>query len=100
MKMPLSIALLAAALCSLCSCKVNWFGSSYDVAWYWIAIPVVIIAVLAFVLLMSTVFCCPYCGTLFRPKWYQLSVTIHMGRRRLATCPCCKKRGFFPKAKR
>ena len=100
MKKHLSIAFLAATLCSLCSCRVNWFGATYDVAWYWIAIPIVPVFIISYVILMSTVFCCPHCNTLFRPKWYQLSVTIHMGRGRLVTCPCCKKRGFFPKVKR
>lgn len=88
------LASLALSACLLTSCKVNWFGDSYDVEWYWIAIPLVAILVVSYVILMRIVLVCPSCGEKFRPKWYQLSVCMHMGRRRLAKCPHCGKRNF------
>lgn len=85
---------LALSSCFLTSCQVNWFGASYDVAWYWVAIPVAVIMVVGYVILMRIVLVCPVCGEVFRPRWYQLSVSMHMGRKRLAKCPHCGKRSF------
>lgn len=96
------ILLLSATLvCALilCSCKVNWFGATYDVPWYVIAIPIAIIAVVGYFILMNTTFICPDCGEKFKPKWYQLSVCVHMGRKRLAKCPRCGRFGYCNKTK-
>jgi hypothetical protein len=81
----------------LCSCKVNLITTTADVPWYVIAIPVVIIFVAAYFILMNTTFACPDCKTEFKPKWYQLSVTVHFMGKRLAQCPNRKRKGFFKK---
>ena len=81
----------------LCSCKVNLFTTTADVPWYTIAIPVFIVLVAAYFILMNTTFVCPHCKTEFKPKWYQLSVTVHFMGKRLAKCPNCKRKGFFKK---
>ena len=95
------IFLLAIFVCAItpCSCTVNWFGETYDAPWYVIAIPIAIIAVVGYFILMNTVFVCPDCNTEFKPKWYQLSVCVHMGRKRLAKCPKCGRFGYCARAK-
>ena len=80
---------------SLCSCRVNWFGESYDAPWYAIAIPIFIICIISYFILMNFTFVCPDCKTEFKPKRHELSVTIHYMGRRLVRCPKCGKRGFF-----
>lgn len=94
------ILFLMCVLCLavvLCSCRVNWFGSTVDVPWYAIAIPVAMIAVVGYIILMNTTFVCPHCGAEFKPKWYQLSVCVHINRARLAKCPRCGKTSFCKK---
>ena len=97
-KLPLTSALALSTL-TLTSCKVNWFGESFDAPWYVIAIPVAIIAIAGYFILMNTTFICPDCNTEFKPKWYQLSVTVHFGNKRLVKCPKCGKKGFFERKK-
>lgn len=94
MKKLLSILLIISYAMVLASCKVNWFGAQYDVEWYVIALPVTAIFVCGYILLMRTTFICPRCGTHFRPKWYQLQVTIHFNHKRYAKCPACNFKGF------
>ena len=84
----------------LCSCEVNWFGSTATVPWYAIAIPVAIIAVVGYIILMNMTFICPHCGAEFKPKWYQLSVCVHINRNRLVKCPRCGKTSFCKRKKR
>lgn len=83
-----------------CSCQVNWFGTTAEVPWYDIAGPIAIIAVAGYYILMNMTFVCPHCGTEFKPKWYQLSVCIHMSRKRLAKCPKCGKTSFCKRKER
>ena len=94
MKKVFLIFLILTIALSLSSCTVNWFGETYEVPWYFIAIPVVLIAVFAYFILMNMTFICPYCGTEFKPKWYQLSVSVHMNGKRLAKCPSCERQSF------
>ncbi len=88
--------MVAAALCALtmAACTVNWFGGTVEVPWYAVAIPVFLVAALGYIILMTNIYVCPHCKTEFRAKPYQLSVTVHANRRRLAKCPCCKKTSF------
>ena len=79
---------------SLSSCTVNWFGDTMDVPWYFVAIPIMLIAVFGYIILMAKTYICPLCKTEFKAKPYQLYVTIHMGRRRIAKCPKCGRKGF------
>ena len=92
-KVVLCSVLLGAAL-MLTSCKVNWFGDTLDVPWYYIAIPILLIAVCGYFILMANRYVCPHCGTEFKAKPYDLSVTVHMMGKRLAKCPHCGKRSF------
>ena len=85
---------MAVLVLSLSSCTVNWFGETRDVAWYYIAIPVALIAVCGYFILMSRTYICPRCHREFKAKPYQLSVMIHMNGRRLAKCPYCGRKGF------
>ena len=94
MKKAFSFLALWTITVSLSSCKVNWFGDTLDVPWYYIAIPVLLIAVFGYVILMSKTYVCPHCQTEFKAKPHQLYVTIHMGRKRVAKCPKCGRKGF------
>ena len=93
----LLLALFSSSTLLLCSCQVNWFGTTKDVPWYYIAIPVAVIAVVGYVILMKSRFLCPQCHTEIKPKWYELSVCVHMGDKRIVKCPQCGRRGFCPK---
>ena len=79
---------------SLSSCTINWFGGTKDVPWYYVAIPVILIAVVGYFILMSKTYICPDCGTEFKAKPYHLFVTIHMGGKRIAKCPKCGRMGY------
>lgn len=94
MKKILLCWLAGAAVLSLSSCQVNWFGETADVPWYYIAIPVTVILVLGYIILMSNTYVCPHCNTEFKAKPYQVYVTVHMNGKRLAKCPSCKKTSF------
>ena len=94
MKKTVLISLLWVLTLSLTSCKVNWFGKTADVPWYYIAIPVTLIFVLSYVSLMSRTYVCPHCDTQFKAKPHQLYVTIHMCGKRLAKCPNCGQKSF------
>ena len=88
----LFLTLPAALLLS--SCTVNWFGETRDVPWYYVAVPDALIAIAGYFILMSKTYVCPHCGTEFKAKPYHLFVAIHMGRKRVAKCPNCKKIGY------
>ena len=100
MKKAFSFLALWTITVSLSSCKVNWFGDTADVPWYFVAIPVLLICVLGYMIIMSKTYICPHCQTEFKAKPYQLYVTIHMGNQRLAKCPNCGKKGFCQIKKR
>ena len=82
---------------SLTSCQVNWFDRSYDVPWYFIAIPVVLILVISYVILITRTYVCPECGTEFKPRWYDFSVCLHINGERIVKCPNCGRKGFCNK---
>ena len=92
-KLFLFFALLVITL-ALSGCKINWFGGTMDVPWYYIAIPVALIFIICYIIIMSKTYICPHCKTEFKAKPYQLYVTIHMGGKRLAKCPNCGRKGF------
>ena len=94
MKKAISIFVLLATTSSLSSCAVNWFGDTMDVPWYYIAIPVALVAVLGYMILMSKTYICPHCKTEFKAKPYQLYVTVHMCGKRIAKCPKCGRKSF------
>lgn len=78
----------------LCSCKVNWFTETYEVPWYYVVIPCVVLIVLAYIIILSKTYICPNCKTEFKPKWYQFYTTIHFDGKRIAKCPNCKRKGY------
>ena len=92
-KVWLFLVLLVLTL-SLTSCRVNWFGSTLDVPWYYVAIPVLLVFVVAYVILMKQTYICPHCGTEFKAKPHQLYVTVHWCNQRIARCPECNRIGF------
>ena len=94
MKKAIFLLALLAGILSLTSCTVNWFGGTVDVPWYFVAIPVLLIFIFGYKILMSKTYICPDCKTEFKAKPHQLYVTIHMGKKRLAKCPSCSRRGF------
>ena len=61
----------------LSSCQANWFGSHFDVPWYFIAVPVFVLFIVLYVIIVSKTYVCPKCKTEFKPKWYQIYITIH-----------------------
>lgn len=93
-KKTILLLILTIVLLSLASCTVNWFGETRDVPWYYIAIPVSLIAVCGYYILMSRTYICPHCHREFKVKPYQLSVMVHMNRHRLAKCPHCGRKDF------
>lgn len=94
MKKVLLLLISLVVALSLTSCTVNWFGGTREVPWYYVAIPVAVIFILGYFILMSKTYVCPDCGAEFKAKPYQLYVTVHCGRKRLAKCPKCGRKGF------
>ena len=92
-KVLLSFFLLISTL-MLSSCQVNWFGSHFDVPWYFIAVPVFVLFIVLYVIIVSKTYVCPKCKTEFKPKWYQIYITIHFNDSRIAKCPNCGRKGF------
>ena len=82
---------------SLTACNVNWFGSTIDVPWWLIVIPLVLIFVVAHVCIVKTIYECPECHNEFRPKWYEISSWVHLNGKRIVRCPKCNRRGFCKK---
>jgi DNA-directed RNA polymerase subunit RPC12/RpoP len=95
MKRFLKISLLCMIiLLCLTSCTVNWFGETREAPWWTIAIPVVVVSIAGCYFIYSATYVCPRCGFEFKPKWYELSALVHMGRARIMKCPSCGKRGY------
>ena len=94
MKKTILYSFLLTSTLFLTSCKVNWFGGTVDVPWYYVAIPVALIFTVGYIILMTNTYVCPHCNTEFKAKPYQLYVTIHLNRKRLAKCPNCKRKDF------
>ena len=95
-KLLLCLIMFCSALL-LCSCKVNWFTTTIDVPWYFIAIPVLVLFVVLYIAIISKTYVCPECNTEFKPKWHQFSVCVHFGNKRVLRCPNCKRKGFCKK---
>lgn len=93
MKRAIPLTFMLTAL-MLNSCHVNWFTESYDVPWWMIAVPVVLILVISHILIVTHTYHCPDCGECFRPKWYEITVWFHSPRGRVMKCPKCGYSGF------
>lgn len=90
--------LLSGLTCLLSSCTVNWFDKQYDVAWWVIAIPVALLAVLllaaARLSFGDRTYVCPACNRTFSPSWWRITFALHIGSDRVFKCPHCGTRGF------
>lgn len=83
---------------SLTSCKVNWFDQQYDVPWWVIAVPVVMLSAIVFFVagkhIASKEYVCPKCNKTFHPKWWKAAFSIHMNDDRVFKCPHCGRKEF------
>ena len=84
---------------ALSGCKVNWFGQTYDAPWYFIAIFVAVIFVIAHFSIMSQTYICPHCGAEIKPKWYNFNTYMHWCGKRFVKCPVCRKMGYGKRKK-
>jgi RNA polymerase subunit RPABC4/transcription elongation factor Spt4 len=62
-----------------------------------VVIPIAVLFILIYITIISKTYICPKCGTEFKPKWYQIYITVHFNDTRLAKCPNCKRKGFCKK---
>ena len=85
---------------SLTSCKVNWLDRTYDVPWWVVAVPSVLIVGISLWLagkhISSQEYVCPECGKKFYPTWRQAAFSVHMNNDRVMKCLHCGKKGFCP----
>ena len=88
------VCLLFALAFLLTACEARM---QVDVAWYYVVPILAVVVIVTQVCLLRCTFVCPRCGAEFSPRWYQLSVTVHMGSRRLLRCPHCGGRHFCPR---
>ena len=100
MKKIFALTMLLLSLLSLSSCQVNWFGATYDVPWYTVVIPVLLLFAVCYAYIITRNYLCPKCKTVFKPRWYHVSVGFHFGKKRLLRCPVCHRRGFCKRAKK
>ena len=61
MKKILMITVLILCVLMMSGCGVHWFDHYYDVPWYVIAIPTVMIFIIAHIYIMSGIYICPKC---------------------------------------
>ena len=90
--------LLLASMLTLTSCRVNWFGESYDVPWYIVAVPTLIFCCIAFFAagrcIAKKLYVCPTCGGEFHPNFWLAMCSMHIGSDRYFKCPHCGHKGF------
>ena len=98
LKRILYLTLLLILTLTLTSCKVNWFDKQYDVPWYVVAIPTLIICCVAFFIagmsIAKKLYVCPRCGSEFHPNFWLAMCSMHIGSDRLFRCPKCGHKGF------
>ena len=85
----------------LTSCEAHVGDNEFYIPWQALMLfdVVIILAALALahIYIITRHFKCPRCGTVFRPKWYEISSWLHLGSSRLVKCPHCHYRGFCEK---
>lgn len=83
---------------ALSSCQVNWFDRHYQVSWWVIAIPTVLVTATALIVagkyVASKTFVCPQCYKTFHPVWWKAAVSLHIIDYHLFKCPHCGRRSF------
>ena len=91
---------LLLVLC-LTSCEVHFGVQKYEVEWYVVTIPVVLIIAATLVIsgttLSKNTYVCPKCGHKFHPKWWQAALSLHVNSNRMFKCPKCGHRDFCRK---
>ena len=94
----ISLLSMLALTLALTSCDVHFGDVHYDVPWWVIAIPTVIILLTAFIvggiIISKKKYVCPNCGYVFSPKFYKAAYSVHLNDDRVFKCPHCKKRGL------
>lgn len=90
----ISVTLLCSMLVLLASCQVNWFDKHYEVSWWVIAIPAVIVFVWAGKHIASKKYICSKCNGAFYPKWWKAAISLHVNDDRVFKCPHCGNKGF------
>ena len=90
----------------LTSCKIHYANKwEYDVHWWVIAIPAVIILGIVYLILGKSVskdlYVCPKCNHEFYPNRFTSVFSIHEtfneDEERVLRCPKCKRKGFCKK---
>lgn len=83
---------------ALTSCQVNWFDQHYDVPWWVITVPTVILFAIVFYAVGKYIstkkYICPKCNQSFYPKWWQGAFSLHINDDRLFKCPHCGEKNF------
>ena len=107
MKKFLLLLLILAAIFSLTSCTVNWFGDQHYVPWV-IGLVFILAIIIVTLLIMlknysSKYRTCNKCNHKFKPKWYHCFSAIFIGEKsntecsaRLFKCPHCKQKSLMP----
>ena len=94
----LSLILVFVLLFVLTSCEVHLGDAAFEVPWWVIAIPIVLVCLIAHLIIIHKKYRCPFCGNELRPRWYEISSWLHMGSARAMKCSHCGKKGLFPPA--
>ena len=85
----------------LTACEVHIGNHSFEVSWYFIAIPVAVFTVLVFVIagiaISKNTYVCTECSHRFHPKWWKAAFSLHINDNRRFKCPSCGHKGFFRK---
>jgi len=94
----LSMIILLTLPWMLTSCRVNWFNKQYDVPWWMVTVPVVILVFLSWIITGKRIakkqYVCPKCNHKFHPKWQTAALSIHINSNRVLRCPRCNRKGF------
>ena len=81
----------------------NWFDEHYYIPmplWMAVIITVLFILVVCAIggsVLAKNTYACPNCGHLFKKKWYQMMLSLHINDNRWLKCPSCKKKDWCSK---
>ena len=94
MKKTTLCSIMIASMLLLAGCRVRWFDQTFDMPWYVIAVPIVLIIIIAHIYILSGTYICPKCSTEIKPRWYHLFTYIHYDDERVARCPKCNRLGF------
>ena len=96
-----AICIFAVLTLLLTACEAHIGGRSFEVPWYFIAIPAAVFSalmiVIAGVAISKNTYVCTECSHRFHPKWWKAAFSLHLNSDRLFKCPNCGHKGFFRK---